>query len=100
MSSSSTCPRSAASVTVGGVIGEVESTKSVSEIYAPVAGTISAVNETLTSSPELVNSDPYGEGWICEIATTSIQRLRRAARRGCVRGTHDKLAPAFISKVH
>jgi glycine cleavage system H protein len=52
-------------------MGEVESTKSVSEIYAPVAGTIAAVNESLTSSPELVNSDPYGEGWICEIATTS-----------------------------
>ena len=58
-------------VTVGGVMGEVESTKSVSEIYAPVSGTIAAVNDALTSSPELVNSDPYGEGWICEIATTS-----------------------------
>ena len=53
------------------MLGEVESTKSVSEIYAPVSGTVSAVNETLTSSPELVNSDPYGEGWICEIETAS-----------------------------
>jgi glycine cleavage system H protein len=52
-------------------IGEVESTKSVSEIYAPVGGTVSAVNVTLTSSPESVNADPYGEGWICEITTTS-----------------------------
>ncbi len=56
---------------MGGVLGEVESTKSVSEIYAPVAGTVAAVNTTLSSSPELVNSDPYGEGWICEITTSS-----------------------------
>jgi glycine cleavage system H protein len=52
-------------------LGEVESTKSVSEIYAPVGGTVSAVNDTLSTSPEFVNSDPYGEGWICEITTTS-----------------------------
>jgi glycine cleavage system H protein len=64
-------PKVGTSVSVGGVAGEVESTKSVSEIYAPVSGTVSAVNETLTSSPELVNSDPYGEGWICEIETAS-----------------------------
>ena len=64
-------PKVGTSVTAGGVIGEVESTKSVSEIYAPVSGTVAAVNETLTSSPELVNSDPYGAGWICEITTTS-----------------------------
>jgi glycine cleavage system H protein len=64
-------PEVGTSVTVGGVMGEVESTKSVSEIYAPVSGTIAAVNEALTKSPELVNSDPYGDGWICEITTTS-----------------------------
>ena len=52
-------------------LGEVESTKSVSEIYAPVSGTVSAVNDALSSSPEFVNADPYGEGWICEITTTS-----------------------------
>jgi glycine cleavage system H protein len=52
-------------------LGEVESTKSVSEIYSPVSGTVSAVNDTLSTSPEFVNSDPYGEGWICEITTTS-----------------------------
>jgi len=46
---------------------EVESTKSVSDIYAPVGGTISAVNETLSDQPELLNKDPYGDGWICEI---------------------------------
>ncbi len=46
---------------------EVESTKSVSDIYAPVSGTVTAVNEALASQPELLNSDPYGDGWICEI---------------------------------
>ncbi|MGB8179408.1 MAG: glycine cleavage system protein GcvH [Acidimicrobiales bacterium] len=64
-------PKVGTVVSVGGVVGEVESTKSVSEIYAPVGGTISAVNESLKNSPELVNSDPYGDGWIYEITTTS-----------------------------
>ncbi|MFY9783323.1 MAG: glycine cleavage system protein GcvH [Acidimicrobiales bacterium] len=64
-------PKVGTAVSVGGVIGEVESMKSVSEIYAPVAGTVATVNDALSSSPELVNSDPYGAGWICEIATTS-----------------------------
>ena len=50
----------------------MESTKSVSEIYAPVAGTVKTVNEALRTSPEFVNSDPYGTGWICEITTSSI----------------------------
>jgi glycine cleavage system H protein len=54
-------------VAVGGVVGEVESTKSVSEIYAPVGGTVTAVNDALKDAPELVNQDPYGAGWICEI---------------------------------
>jgi glycine cleavage system H protein len=64
-------PKVGTDVSVGGVVGEVESTKSVSEIYAPVGGTISAVNESLKNSPELVNSDPYGEGWIYEVTTSS-----------------------------
>ena len=64
-------PTVGSTVAVGGVMGEVESTKSVSEIYAPVGGTVSAVNEALSTSPEFVNSDPYGTGWICEITTTS-----------------------------
>jgi glycine cleavage system H protein len=62
-------PKVGTTVGVGGPIGEVESTKSVSEIYAPVAGTVSGVNEALVASPELINTDPYGEGWICEITT-------------------------------
>jgi glycine cleavage system H protein len=46
----------------------VESTKSVSDIYAPVSGTVTLVNDRLTDEPNLVNSDPYGDGWLCEIA--------------------------------
>jgi glycine cleavage system H protein len=64
-------PKVGATLTVGAVLGEVESTKSVSEIYAPVAGAVTAVNESLRASPEFVNGDPYGEGWICEITTES-----------------------------
>jgi len=63
-------PAVGAHVDVGGVLGEVESTKSVSEIYAPIAGEVIAVNTTLADSPELLNSDPYGAGWISEIAPT------------------------------
>lgn len=54
-------------VTSGDAIGEVESTKSVSEIFTPLTGTVVAVNDTLESSPELVNTDPYGDGWIYEL---------------------------------
>lgn len=54
-------------VAAGAVLGEVESTKSVSEVYAPVAGVVVAVNDGLGSAPELLNQDPYGEGWICEL---------------------------------
>lgn len=54
-------------VVAGGALGEVESTKSVSDVFAPVSGTITAVNDTLVAQPELLNQDPYGDGWICEI---------------------------------
>ena len=60
-------PKVGAAVEAGAPFGEVESTKSVSEIFAPVAGTVSKVNNALDDSPELINSDPYGEGWIVEI---------------------------------
>jgi glycine cleavage system H protein len=62
-------------VEVGGVLGEVESTKSVSEIYAPVAGEVVAVNTALADTPELLNTDPYGAGWISEIAPTDAGAL-------------------------
>ena len=54
-------------VTAGSPCGEVESTKSVSELYAPVSGEVVAVNDDLEASPELVNSGPYGDGWMFEV---------------------------------
>lgn len=53
-------------------LGEIESTKSVNDVYAPVAGTVVTINDALTSNPELLNTDPYGSGWICEIESTSV----------------------------
>ncbi len=60
-------PEVGSTVTAGQAFAEVESTKSVSDVYAPVAGTVTAVNRALDDAPELVNSDPYGEGWFAEI---------------------------------
>jgi glycine cleavage system H protein len=60
-------PSLGARVSVGDSFSEVESTKSVSDIYAPVTGTVSAVNTDLDADPSLLNSDPYGAGWICDI---------------------------------
>lgn len=60
-------PEVGASVTAGGPCGELESTKSVSDVYAPLAGEVVARNEALDATPELVNSDPYGEGWLFEL---------------------------------
>jgi glycine cleavage system H protein len=60
-------PEVGVSVESGQTMGEVESTKSVSDIYAPLSGTVTARNDALDAQPELVNSDPYGEGWMVEI---------------------------------
>jgi glycine cleavage system H protein len=60
-------PTAGTAVAAGQVLGEVESTKSVSEVYAPVGGTVVAVNDALADQPERINRDPYGEGWLCEI---------------------------------
>jgi glycine cleavage system H protein len=64
------------------LLAEVESTKSVAEVYAPVAGKVVAVNERLATQPELLNQDPYGEGWFCELEVedeTLISNLLDAA---------------------
>ena len=53
-------------------LGEIESTKSVNDVYAPVAGKVTSVNSALTDNPELLNSDPYNAGWICEIEVSEI----------------------------
>ena len=60
-------PTVGSSVVAGDACGELESTKSVSEVYAPVGGEVVARNEALDATPELVNTDPYGEGWLFEI---------------------------------
>ena len=60
-------PKVGESVVAGKVCGEVESTKSVSDIYAPVTGTIVEINDSLSNSPETINSDPYGAGWLAKI---------------------------------
>lgn len=60
-------PQVGAVVAAGDTFSEVESTKSVSDIYAPLSGTVVAVNDQLSSAPETVNADPYGAGWLCEI---------------------------------
>lgn len=68
-------PDVGSSVGAGEAMGELESTKSVSEIYAPVSGTVAAVNEALADNPQLLNEDPYGEGWLCEIEATDLGQL-------------------------
>ncbi|HEX9339023.1 MAG TPA: glycine cleavage system protein GcvH [Pseudonocardiaceae bacterium] len=67
-------------VSAGQAIGEVESTKSVSDLYSPVAGEIVTRNENLETQPELVNADPYGDGWMIEV---------RIADQGAVDGLLD-----------
>lgn len=62
-----TLPEVGAQITAGQPCGEVESTKSVSDIYAPVTGTVVARNDAVETSPETLNSDPYGAGWIAEV---------------------------------
>jgi len=64
-------PKVGEAVVAGKVCGEVESTKSVSDIYAPVTGTIVAINDSLSNSPETINSDPYGGGWLAKIEVSS-----------------------------
>ena len=60
-------PEVGTQVQAGSPVGELESTKSVSDIYAPVTGTVVARNEALDATPEVVNNDPYGEGWLFEV---------------------------------
>ena len=62
-------------VNAGDSFGEVESTKSVSDVYAPVSGTVVAVNEALAGTPEALNQDPYGNGWLCEIEMSDVAQI-------------------------
>ena len=75
-------PKNGSSVNANSVCGEVESTKSVSEIYAPITGKVVLVNDKLESNPEIINADPYGAGWIAEIeiSTDSLQEVLLSAQ--------------------
>src|SRR6187402_2709352 len=83
-------PEVGAVVAAAASISEVESTKSVSDIYAPVSGTITEVNADLADAPERLNEDPYGEGWICVIQLSEPAELEKlldaAAYRALVEG--------------
>lgn len=68
-------PEVGAAVDADAPVGEVESTKSVSEIYAPLTGTVVTVNEALADNPQLINDDPYGEGWLCEITVSDVAAI-------------------------
>jgi glycine cleavage system H protein len=66
-------PEADAEVAQGGALGAVESVKAVSDVYAPVGGRVVEVNEELLDSPELINDDPYGEGWIARIEPSGLE---------------------------
>jgi glycine cleavage system H protein len=68
-------PSEGATFTAGDTLGEVESTKSVSEFFAPISGEVTAVNSSLSEAPEQLNDDPYGDGWICEIDPSGSDAL-------------------------
>jgi glycine cleavage system H protein len=77
-----TLPDVGASISAGEPCGEVESTKSVSDIYAPVSGTVVARNDAVETSPETLNSDPYGDGWLAEVEVSdpaTVEALLDAA---------------------
>ncbi|SDZ15297.1 glycine cleavage system H protein [Amycolatopsis xylanica] len=72
-------PKAGETITAGEPFGEVESTKSVSELYAPVTGEVVAVNEATSDSPELINEDPFDQGWLLKVRTTDVPELLDAA---------------------
>lgn len=66
-------------VTAGETCGEVESTKSVSDLYCPVTGEVTSINESATDNPGVLNSDPYGDGWLFEVTVTELGEVMDAA---------------------
>lgn len=70
-------PQIGQSIKAGAVCGEVESTKSVSEIYAPVSGKITQINELLNGQPELINSNPFDQGWLFEVTAPDAEIFTR-----------------------
>lgn len=68
-------PEVGESVEPGDSFGELESTKSTSDLFSPVAGVVTAINDAVADAPEIINADPYGDGWICEIEVTGEDAL-------------------------
>jgi glycine cleavage system H protein len=68
-------PAAGTAITAGTVVGEIESTKSVGELFAPVDGEVVESNQAVVDSPELVNSDPFGEGWLIKVTAASLPKL-------------------------
>jgi glycine cleavage system H protein len=83
-------PEVGAETTAGQPISEIESTKSVSDVYAPVSGVVTACNDALDASPQLINSDPYGEGWIVEIRPNDPSELANLLDVAAYRATLDQ----------
>ena len=71
-------PKVGSTISSGTVVGEIESTKSVGELFAPVNGTVVEANEAVVASPELVNSDPFGEGWLVKVEFSELPALLTA----------------------
>ncbi len=71
-------PKVGSTIASGTVVGEIESTKSVGELFAPVNGTVVEANEAVVASPELVNSDPFGEGWLVKVEFSELPALLTA----------------------
>ena len=78
-------PAAGARVSAAEAVGELESTKSVSEMYAPVSGVVVAVNEALADNPQLLNDDPYGEGWLIEIEVADESEFEALLDAGAYR---------------
>ncbi|OFT83680.1 glycine cleavage system protein GcvH [Corynebacterium sp. HMSC29G08] len=73
-------------VTAGETCGEIESTKSVSDLYSPVTGTVTAVNEDIDGAYETINNDPYGEGWLFEVQVEEVGELMTANEYAAANG--------------
>jgi len=79
-------PDVGSSVAAGTVVGEIESTKSVGELFAPINGTVAEINDAVVDSPELVNSDPLGEGWLIKVTFESLPTLLSYAEYSAIIG--------------
>ncbi|MCY7287928.1 MAG: glycine cleavage system protein GcvH [Cryobacterium sp.] len=79
-------PDVGSTVTGGTVVGEIESTKSVGELFAPVNGTVTATNDQVVESPELVNSDPFGAGWLIKVEFESLPTMLSLAEYSALTG--------------